>query len=184
MNFEIIPNQQTPKATRIYQGFPDDLRELEAFLEFAKTQHRGVGLSANQVSLDGERFMFRAFALRDLNTGIWSLVLDPHIEKFLGIKEEKAEGCLTWKGKVIIAERYRTILVAYSDTYGLFTTHEMHRGFEAQIWQHEIDHLNGVEEKVLDPFEYNEPKPLDIGRNEKCPCGSGLKYKHCCLIDE
>lgn len=20
-----------------------------------------------------------------------------------------------------------------------------------------------------------------IGRNEKCPCGSGKKYKHCCL---
>ena len=25
--------------------------------------------------------------------------------------------------------------------------------------------------------------PLDnkkVGRNEKCPCGSGKKYKHCC----
>nr|WP_226382956.1 SEC-C metal-binding domain-containing protein [Burkholderia mayonis] len=21
-----------------------------------------------------------------------------------------------------------------------------------------------------------------IGRNEPCPCGSGRKYKHCCLI--
>ena len=20
-----------------------------------------------------------------------------------------------------------------------------------------------------------------VGRNEKCPCGSGKKYKHCCL---
>lgn len=24
-------------------------------------------------------------------------------------------------------------------------------------------------------------KPKKIGRNEKCPCGSGLKYKKCCL---
>ena len=23
-------------------------------------------------------------------------------------------------------------------------------------------------------------KWANIGRNEKCPCGSGLKYKHCC----
>lgn len=25
---------------------------------------------------------------------------------------------------------------------------------------------------------------IKIGRNEKCPCGSGLKYKKCCLIKE
>ncbi|RPI03588.1 MAG: hypothetical protein EHM72_01130 [Calditrichaeota bacterium] len=26
-----------------------------------------------------------------------------------------------------------------------------------------------------------EQAPLKIGRNEPCPCGSGLKYKNCCL---
>lgn len=25
---------------------------------------------------------------------------------------------------------------------------------------------------------------MDVGRNEPCPCGSGLKYKRCCLSDE
>lgn len=25
-----------------------------------------------------------------------------------------------------------------------------------------------------------EKKTQKIGRNEKCPCGSGKKYKHCC----
>jgi SWIM/SEC-C metal-binding protein len=36
-------------------------------------------------------------------------------------------------------------------------------------------------ERLLTP-----PKPITktitIGRNEPCPCGSGKKYKHCCLI--
>jgi len=31
----------------------------------------------------------------------------------------------------------------------------------------------------------NPPKPITkaitIGRNEPCPCGSGKKYKHCCM---
>lgn len=27
----------------------------------------------------------------------------------------------------------------------------------------------------------NDTKPEKIGRNDKCPCGSGLKYKKCCL---
>jgi len=26
-------------------------------------------------------------------------------------------------------------------------------------------------------------KSTKIGRNEMCPCNSGLKYKKCCLID-
>ena len=32
----------------------------------------------------------------------------------------------------------------------------------------------------------NPPKPavnaIVIGRNDPCPCGSGKKYKHCCMI--
>lgn len=27
----------------------------------------------------------------------------------------------------------------------------------------------------------NDPKTVKIGRNDPCPCGSGLKYKKCCL---
>jgi uncharacterized protein YecA (UPF0149 family) len=29
------------------------------------------------------------------------------------------------------------------------------------------------------PYHRSEPK---VGRNEKCPCGSGKKYKLCCLV--
>jgi SEC-C motif-containing protein len=31
------------------------------------------------------------------------------------------------------------------------------------------------------PYKAAAPKP---GRNEPCPCGSGKKYKHCCLLKE
>ena len=27
-------------------------------------------------------------------------------------------------------------------------------------------------------------KPPKVGRNEPCPCGSGKKFKKCCLMDE
>ncbi|MGA2143413.1 MAG: SEC-C metal-binding domain-containing protein [Bryobacteraceae bacterium] len=30
------------------------------------------------------------------------------------------------------------------------------------------------------PESYRRPKPK-IGRNHPCPCGSGHKYKRCCL---
>jgi len=24
------------------------------------------------------------------------------------------------------------------------------------------------------------PRPIKVGRNEPCPCGTGKKWKHCC----
>lgn len=35
-----------------------------------------------------------------------------------------------------------------------------------------------------DPTEFlskTEERPLELGRNSPCPCGSGLKYKRCCM---
>jgi peptide deformylase len=186
MEFEIIPNEQTPKVPEI--AFSDSKlfiehhrKELDAFLEFAETQYTAVGLAANQCSLDGERFTMRVFALRNLFDHSWSLIIDPHITKEIGIKEMKAEGCLTWSGQKIVAERYRAVEVDYFDMDGKRHQGEIRKGFEGQIWQHEINHLNGVEEEVV-PRSTPDPKPVDVGRNEPCPCGSGKKYKKCCLL--
>jgi len=185
MNFEIIPDQQTPAVPIVAFSnsklFIEQHREeLEGFLEFAKTQSTAVGLAANQCSLNGKRFMTRVFALRNLFTDDWSLVIDPYVYNYIGIKEKKAEGCLTWKGQKIIAERYRAIEVDYFNMNGERISKERHKGFEGQIWQHEINHLNGVEELVVNQ-DYPDPQPVKAGRNDLCPCGSGLKYKKCCL---
>ena len=55
------------------------------------------------------------------------------------------------------------------------------RLLEAICIQHEIDHLMG---NTIHDRE-NKPKPIvtkkSIGRNEPCYCGSGKKYKRCCL---
>ena len=41
--------------------------------------------------------------------------------------------------------------------------------------------LTNIKENKPKPFIREEPK---IGRNEPCPCGSGKKYKKCCLYKE
>ena len=33
----------------------------------------------------------------------------------------------------------------------------------------------------LDRLDAIESQPKNIGRNDPCPCGSGKKYKNCCL---
>lgn len=46
--------------------------------------------------------------------------------------------------------------------------------FISQLSPKELDHLvNGVQEPVVNPYK-------GIGRNDPCPCGSGLKFKKCC----
>ena len=55
-----------------------------------------------------------------------------------------------------------------------------------------VEYLSSlVQDKRLKPFDFGElrftnksiPNPdyIKIGRNQKCFCGSGLKFKHCCI---
>ena len=187
MIFEVIPNEQTPRVPDIENielFFIQNIEKLKAFKEYAYERFDAVGLAANQCGVDGERLMLRVFAFRDplfQPQPFWRLIINPIITEYIGIKEIKCEGCLTWRGKKIVAERSRAIEVNYYNENGEPVTGEMYTGFEAQVFQHEINHLNGVEERVED-LSFIEPKPINVGRNDKCPCGSGKKYKQCCLI--
>jgi peptide deformylase len=180
--FRIIPNQQTPKVVQEIMSVEyiekhNDI--LNEFLEFVKYKYNAVGLAANQCNLNKERFNQRIFAIRNLKDYTWRLIIDPVILEYIGMKEPKLEGCLTWYGKSILADRFRAVKVSYYDIDGGFHRDEIYNGFEAQIWQHEINHLNGIEEQVVNN-DYKLPV-VKIMRNEKCPCGSGKKYKLCCL---
>jgi len=186
--FEIIPNEQTPRVPQITsdcENIHDYLVKylpiLQEFLDDCYNRQNAAGLACNQVSLNGERFMVRAFAFKDLFDKSWQLAIDPVIEEYIGMKEIKCEGCLTWKGKVIVAERSRAVKVSYVDIKGNVHWSEIHKGFDAQVWQHEVNHLNGVAEQI-EEWGFPEPKQLDVQRNDKCPCGSGKKYKQCCLL--
>lgn len=53
-------------------------------------------------------------------------------------------------------------------------------GIEAFVVEHEINHMDGILITDYSPQPIiAEKKP---GPNEKCPCGSGKKYKKCCEI--
>jgi peptide deformylase len=188
MIFEVIPNEQTlrvPDIEDIELFLRQNIYDLTAFREYAETRTDAAGLAANQCSIGGYRFMARAFALRIFNSfdnkPLWKLIIDPQITEYIGIKDIKCEGCLTWKGRVVVAERSRAVRVSYYNEVGEKIIGEIYRGFDAQVWQHEINHLNGVPEQI-EERSYVEPKALTAGRNDLCPCGSGKKYKNCCLI--
>ena len=78
------------------------------------------------------------------------------------------EGCLSIPNKVFTTQRYNQII--YESDGQRFSA----EGKEAQIIQHETDHCNGI---LVTDRVYRPPQ----GRNELCNCGSGKKFKKCCL---
>jgi len=153
----------------------------------------GIGLAANQVGIDA--------AVAVLNVREPIVLINPKIIS----KETEIpfyEGCLSYPGKGVNTKRYETVEVTSDNVDGtmIFSgvdTGEKAKGsweqegktyqvkdrdlriLEAVCVQHEIDHLNGI---VCMDRKVNTTIVRDkkIGRNEKCPCGSGLKYKKCC----
>lgn len=147
MKFKIIKEEQTPEVETFIHFFIDkNYKLMDKFLAFARRQHNCVGLAANQVSFDGGRLMKNFFAIK-INH-VWDIVIDPYISGYVGKKIEKIEGCLTWPGKQILAERYYSIDVDYYNLKGENIQKRL-SDFEAQVWQHEYNHLRGIEEKVV-----------------------------------
>lgn len=186
MKFDVIIDEQTPLTPEIkdVSVFIEDNKEkIESFKEYAISRTDGVGLAANQCSLDDERFNLRMVAVKTSGTNDVIIAIDPKITKYYGIKLLKFEGCLTWKGKpgmTVVADRNHDVDVEYYTPDGELHK-ETHTGFQAQVWQHELNHINGVEETIKLISELPDKK--SFGRNDDCPCGSGKKLKKCHLGD-
>jgi len=182
MKLQLILNEQTPALQPMIapeRWISENTELLKQFLDYAKNRGDAAGLAANQMSVDGERLPHRFFAM--MSGDKWRLVIDPHIMERRGEPVKKYEGCLTWPGKKIIAERHPALTASYFTIDGEYVQAEDFTDFDAQVFQHEYDHLEGVKETLIDAdyrtFRREEPK---VGRNDPCPCGSGKKYKKCC----
>jgi peptide deformylase len=174
-----IFDQQTPKVepfdtTKLTQ---DTLRFFEDFEFFANhnTHLELAGLAANQLQKDGKRLDIRLCCImidRHLHSA-----LNPVITEKFGPTYRSKEGCLTWPGKKLVALRHTGVEVEFLDaTGGLAPVKRRVEGLEAIIWQHEVDHLDGVQEEfVIQLAKGNNPGP-----NDPCPCSSGRKFKKCC----
>ena len=139
----------------------------------------GIGLAANQVGINA--------SVAVLNVREPIILINPVVtEQWDEI--DYYEGCLSYPNKGIRTKRYKNIIIqtAQEESGWYFSgvetgkDDEGERLLEAVCVQHEIDHLNGmtIHDRKIDTTIRNENK---IGRNEPCHCGSGKKYKKCCL---
>jgi peptide deformylase len=155
----------------------------------------GIGLAANQVGIDAQ--------VAVVNVREPLILINPKIiSKEVEIPYH--EGCLSYPNKRVNTKRYRDVIISTeqseSDWYfsgaqvpkdgkGSWEKEQSNnkgaelRVLESVCVQHEIDHLNGVvcmDRKVNTTIV----KDKKIGRNEPCHCGSGKKFKKCCINKE
>lgn len=136
------------------------IKELEFSLQ--KSPVRGVGLAAPQISIN------KRVAIIRIENEMLDLVNPVILEKERGFVNFD-EGCLSVPGERLNTQRYKEIFVKDD----LHPEGFVAMGDVAVVIQHEVDHLDGV---LITDRVVGKNK---IGRNEKCPCGSGKKYKRC-----
>lgn len=96
----------------------------------------GVGLAAPQVGIKKRFFLIH-------HGGLTSVHINPVIEKNDPKRSTEIEGCLSFPGLQVPVARSERIRVSYTDLTGEHKSHYLN-GFRARIFQHELDHLNGI----------------------------------------
>jgi peptide deformylase len=123
----------------------------------------GIGLAAPQIGINTNIAIVRT-SRHSIN-----LVNPIIVEKNKGFVNF-GEGCLSLPGVAVNTQRYREVFVKDDlRPEGFVVT-----GLAAIAVQHECDHLSGI---LITDRSVGKKK---VGRNDRCPCGSGKKYKKCC----
>ena len=170
----------------------EGLEIAKELLNILSERKDGIGLAANQVGYDA--------SVAVVNVKEPLILINPVIKEQWD-EVPYYEGCLSYPQKGIKTKRYRNVIVhteqEEGDWYfsGVETPGEGKgswedankkqdnelRLLESICVQHEIDHLYG--KTILDREDKQEPIQVKkkIGRNDPCYCGSGKKYKKCCI---
>ena len=148
----------------------------------------GLGLAAVQIGIP------KRVGIMTKTDGSKMTLINP---EFVEADEEfifMNEGCLSFPDHFINTKRYRQFVIKnqvidgdeFREEIQYFyydTSSGNSDGLLAIQVQHELDHFDGILFQEHEDDTKIVPIKTDkkIGRNEKCPCGSGKKYKKCCM---
>jgi len=155
----------------------DEGKEIAACLDTLFNPAEGVGLAAPQLG------NFKRVCIIRIQNDVYNYKLDLINPRIIEKSKETIrhkESCFSVRGRQPwIVERHHEIVVT-DDLNGELRI----SGYPAYVAQHEIDHLDGI--LISDHGTPTAPQPIvrnteKLGRNDPCSCGSGKKYKKCCL---
>lgn len=128
------------RATPVRE-FDESLQKLAEEMLKIMREHDGVGLAANQI---GRLKRILVAAYEDENGEMVEFaVVNPKVEERSEESEKDVEGCLSLPGMRVEVERPAAVTVTGHDPSGEPLRVEA-EGLLARIFQHEIDHLDGV----------------------------------------
>jgi peptide deformylase len=119
-----------------WEGRQEELIDLVNRMGQKMLRYQGVGLSANQVGIKGRIFVMRTAP--QITACINPRIVDASEEKVL-----IEEGCLSFPGLHVRIKRPAHIRVRYQTVTGETITEKL-TGLTARVFQHELDHLNGI----------------------------------------
>jgi peptide deformylase len=143
MELEIVvyPHPTLRKVCDPVQSFDEELRAfVEAMFE-AMERARGIGLAAPQVDVPRRIVVVRIS--RDQEPEVRRVLINPVVLSTHGLQISMAEGCLSFPGMSAEIVRPEGVTISYQALDGE-RVEERAEGLLARVYQHEIDHLDGV----------------------------------------
>ena len=138
---DLIPSEDSLLHKKIEKcSYNLDRQEISDTLRENMFHHKGVGLSANQIGI-GERVFVMMVDIDEEETII---CFNPRIIKESKDEVVMEEGCLSYPDKFLDIKRPSSIVVKYEDEKKVLHKTKM-TGYTARIFQHEYDHMEGVD---------------------------------------
>lgn len=177
----------------------DTLKHLADSLDLYASSRNGRGLPSGLARLVATKFYAMAYAVssfirvgQDAVDELLDIVHDPwEAKKFLETNVIPAMAEFNLLGYLVPVRSQHAVLLAYCGEFEQART-EMAElrafaralpesaGLELENQQHLIDSIERGEVRLPPPRPAIAAQPVrKVGRNEPCPCGSGVKYKRC-----
>ncbi|KRX09071.1 Peptide deformylase [Pseudocohnilembus persalinus] len=140
----------------------EKMKNTAAFYQF-------ISLSPNQVGINNLNLFIVAKDLetnqwqnnRIINKNAYKVIINPRISAYSSLQEYGYEQCLIHMFEKFRVKRYEQIEVQYQNE-NLEPVTKVIDSFEARVYQHEIDHLNG---EIITSFSKNDTQSYYI-RND------------------
>ena len=137
-------------------NIPEDIHEIKAEMDRVMKEHKGIGLSANQVGLDKRLFIFHAEALQNLSAERVNMCINPKVVELIDPEVEMWEGCLSFPKVNLYVKRHSKIKATWINENGKEINETLY-GYDARCFLHELDHLDGITfDNYVSPIEFKK----------------------------
>jgi len=154
----LIPHPTLRKEAAVVDDFGPDTQQLIDDMIETLREKSGAGLAAPQVNVSQQVILveFGSEEEEEIPPTLY-VTINPKITRFSPETVMGAEGCLSIPRLMGEVERAQEIVVEGLDRHGKPVKMKL-RGWLARIFQHEIDHLNGIlyTDRTTDVWETDE----------------------------